>query len=67
MADQKVTVTEAGVEIFGRILNSHGPQSFQNGRDRHILIALSKSGCPVHLLQPRDVYTCSSGLQLNKI
>lgn len=33
--------------MFGRIVNSHGSQSTQNGTDRHVLIASSKSRCPV--------------------
>lgn len=51
-------VAEAGVEMFGKILNSHGPQSIRNGRT-DVLIASSRSGCPVRLLRPRDVYPCS--------
>lgn len=33
--------------MFGRLVNSHGSQSTQNGRDKHVLIASSKSRCPV--------------------
>ena len=47
------------MKMLGRILNSHGTQGIQNRRDRHVLIALSKSRCPVYLLQPRDVYLYS--------
>lgn len=52
-------IAETDMDIFSRILNSHGPPSIQNGRDRHMLIALLKSECPVCLLQPRDAYACS--------
>lgn len=38
------------MEMVDKTLNAHDPQSTQNGRDRQVFIALSKSGCPVHLL-----------------
>lgn len=29
-------VAQAGVEMVGKIVNAHGPQSIQNGKDRYV-------------------------------
>lgn len=50
-----------GVKVFGRILILDGSQSIQDGRDRHVLIALLNSRCPVYLLQPRDMVASRRG------
>lgn len=53
-------IAEADMEIFSRILNSHGPHSIQNGSDRHSVSYKPSSGPGSGLKLVDQVYKLNS-------